>query len=189
MTNEPMNAFRFEPDPRAASAGSPTVLLVEDEPEVVHACELRLRALGFGVDIASDGEEGVSKAARGRPDAIVMDVRMPKKDGLTALGELKRRAATRDIPVIMLSASLSAEESSLRGGARFFLRKPYRPESLVAAIRAATAQAGMDGNPTHSDCSRGAGAVYSGAPAATDDEQLEHARPPAHDDAHDPDRR
>lgn len=123
---------------RRSIAASRRVLLVEDEPEVAFACTLRLRALGFDVDRAADGDEGVTKASAGHPDAIVMDVRMPKKDGLATLSELKRRPDTRDIPVIMLSASLNAEEASLRGGARFFLRKPYRSESLIAALNAVT---------------------------------------------------
>jgi DNA-binding response OmpR family regulator len=135
-------------EPNATRRQHPLVLLVEDEPEVMHACQVRLQASGFDVDTALDGDQAIAKARSAMPDAIVLDVRMSKKDGLTALAELKSRPETRDIPVIMLSASLYAEAASLRRGARFFLRKPFRSQSLVAAIDAATHRPPAPRNPS-----------------------------------------
>ena len=60
-----------------------TVLLIEDDREILNVAALRLRAAGYATMAAADGEEGVQRALADRPDAIVMDVRMPKKDGMT----------------------------------------------------------------------------------------------------------
>ena len=72
-----------------------------------------------------------------KPDAIVMDIRMPRKDGMTALAELQQNSATRDIPVIVLSASLRDQQRALDAGARFFLPKPYHGKNLLAAVSTA----------------------------------------------------
>ena len=86
---------------------------------------------------AADGEEGVQRAVADRPDAIVLDVRMPKKDGMTALAELQEQDETRHIPVVMLSASVVDQQRALEAGARFFLTKPYQGRDLLSAVSAA----------------------------------------------------
>ena len=113
------------------------VLLVDDDREIVRGASLRLKAAGFGTLFAHDGGAGVAAAVAHKPDAIVLDVRMPRMDGLAALRELRRREATKNIPIIMLSASLVDQKQSLEEGARFFVRKPYQGEELVAAVRKA----------------------------------------------------
>lgn len=114
-----------------------TVLVVDDDREIVTAATLRLRAAGFLTLTASDGESGVALAAQSPPDVIVLDVRMPRMDGLAALGELKQRNDTKDIPVVMLSASTVDQQAALQAGARFFLNKPYRGDALVCAVTSA----------------------------------------------------
>ncbi len=120
---------------------SQKILLVDDDREIVRGASLRLQAAGYGTVSAGDGLDGVVVAVDQRPDAIVLDVRMPRMDGLSALRELKRRDATKDIPVVMLSASLVDQKQALEGGARFFVRKPYQGQELVAAIQEAMAEA------------------------------------------------
>jgi CheY-like chemotaxis protein len=115
----------------------PIVLVVDDDHEIVMAATLRLRAAGYRTQIAYDGESGVALAAKCQPNVIVLDVRMPRMDGLTALGKLKGRRDTKDIPVVMLSASVVDQQAALNAGARFFLKKPYRGETLVQAVAAA----------------------------------------------------
>ncbi len=100
--------------------------------------ELRLKSAGYHTSVASDGDEGVRKAIEDKPDAIVMDVRMPKKDGMAALIELKEMEQTKCIPVVMLSASIVDQQRALDAGARFFLTKPYQGQDLVASVSAAT---------------------------------------------------
>ena len=62
-----------------------TVLLVDDDPEIINGAKLRLRAAGYDTVTAHDGEQGVATAIETKPDVIVLDVRMPKKYGLQAL--------------------------------------------------------------------------------------------------------
>ncbi|MBC8354328.1 MAG: response regulator [Planctomycetes bacterium] len=114
-----------------------TVLLIEDDGEIRHIASLRLRAAGYKTMDAEDGDEGVLKAVAEHPDAIVMDVRMPKKDGMTALVELKEHKETRNIPIVMLSASIVDRQRALEAGARFFLTKPYQGRNLLATVAAA----------------------------------------------------
>jgi CheY-like chemotaxis protein len=116
-----------------------TVLVVDDDCEIVAAATIRLRAAGYRTQSACDGESGVALAAECHPDIILLDVRMPRKDGLTALKELKNRSDTKDIPIVMLSASIVDQKAALDAGARFFLKKPYRGDKLVQAVAAALA--------------------------------------------------
>lgn len=112
----------------------PTVLVVDDDCEVSQCLSVRLQSSGFQVLSASDGEEGVLAAHSHHPDAIVLDVRMPKKDGLTALRELRNDPATKNTPIIMLSASIHDQQTALKSGASFFVRKPYEAEEVLSAI-------------------------------------------------------
>ena len=118
-------------------ANPATVLMVEDDDEIASAVCLRLRAAGYHTLTASDGEAGVASAVANHPDAILLDVRLPRRDGLSVLSELRRRSATKHIPVVVLSASVVDQQAALDAGARFFLRKPYRGDMLVQAIRTA----------------------------------------------------
>jgi DNA-binding response OmpR family regulator len=112
--------------------------MIDDDREIVRGACLRLQAAGYVMLTAHDAERGIATALDHRPDVIVLDVRLPRRDGLFVLSELKRRPETRDIPVVMLSASVVDQQAALNSGARFFLKKPYRGDHLVRAI--ATAQ-------------------------------------------------
>ncbi len=116
------------------------ILLVEDDSDICFGTSLRLRTQGYEPIMASDGEAAVASAVANHPDAIVMDVRMPGMDGVTALVRLKKNEGTRRIPVIMLSASIGDRQGSLDAGARFFLDKPYQAKTLVAAVETAIAE-------------------------------------------------
>lgn len=111
-----------------------SVLLVDDNPEILLGIRLRLEALGCRTFTAADGRSGIESAIANRPDAIVMDVRMPGISGLEAVAELKSRPDTNNIPIIVLSASLADEESALDAGAHFFIKKPYVGTELLAVI-------------------------------------------------------
>ncbi|SFJ60592.1 response regulator transcription factor [Planctomicrobium piriforme] len=113
-----------------------TVLIVDDDADIRRGASLRLQMAGYDTLFACDGEEGVAKAATCQPDAVLLDVRMPKKDGLAVLSDLRIRADTSNIPVVMISASLADEKAALQLGAAYFLRKPYQGQSLLAAVKA-----------------------------------------------------
>ena len=118
------------------------VLIVDDEKRLVDAVAQNLRRHNIDVDVAYDGEEGLFNALSGVYDAVLLDILMPKKDGLTVLAEL--RGENVETPVIMLSA-LGEVEDRVRGlnlGADDYLPKPFRTEELVARIKAVTRRRG-----------------------------------------------
>jgi DNA-binding response OmpR family regulator len=121
-------------------AEGPRILLVDDDRDLVLATKVRLKAAGFQVLTAHDGEQGLASALAHRPDAILLDVRMPGMDGLCTLARLRECDATRTTPVVMLSASLLDRCKALDLGAHYFLEKPYDTRALVAAIRSAMAE-------------------------------------------------
>ena len=118
-----------------------TILVVDDERQIAQVACLRLEAAGYRTITAGDGEQGVAAAAQEQPHAIILDVRMPRMDGLTALAELRSRDDTNHIPIIMLSASLVDKPAALDAGARFFLTKPYNAEQFITAVHKAVAEA------------------------------------------------
>lgn len=115
-----------------------TILIVDDDRQIAESTALRLRSAGYKILVAHDGAEGVATAHLKKPDAIVLDIRMPFLDGMAALGELKSNSGTRRIPVVMLSASVVDQNAALDAGARFFVRKPFCGRELVDAVNVAT---------------------------------------------------
>ena len=120
-----------------------TVLLIDDEREILRSVALRMRCDGFRVISAWDGQQGLDLASKESPDAIVLDIRMPVMDGWTVLTHLKERSATACIPVVMLSASIQERsyKRALDLGARYFLEKPFDAGTLVGTVHAAIDEA------------------------------------------------
>jgi signal transduction histidine kinase len=112
------------------------VLLVDDNEDVRQSLELRLRAAGYDVMSANDGREGADLARSQQPDVIVLDVRMPRQDGLVTLRELQAGETTRHIPVIMLSASKAEQRQTRELGAKYFIQKPFDARTVMSAIEA-----------------------------------------------------
>ena len=120
-----------------------TVLIVDDEPDIVLLVRINLELAGHEVLSAADGEEALAVAREHHPDVIVLDVMMPKLDGWGVLEQLKADpdVVVRTIPVVMLTA-LTTDQDQVRGGiegAIEYLSKPVAPEALVAAVEAAMA--------------------------------------------------
>jgi CheY-like chemotaxis protein len=112
------------------------VLIVDDSAEMREMYALYLAGAGCAVDQASQGFEAFDKAIKGRPDAIVMDLRMPKLDGWEAVRLLKNRSQTRDTPIIALTGDSDIEHLKLarNAGCATVLLKPCPPDQLHAAI-------------------------------------------------------
>lgn len=112
------------------------VLVVDDEPAVRDSLRRSLTFNGYTVDVASDGEEALLKIGQKRPDAVVLDIMMPRFDGLATCRAL--RAAGDDVPVLMLTArdEVSDRVSGLDAGADDYLPKPFALEELLARLRA-----------------------------------------------------
>ncbi|HZA51623.1 MAG TPA: ATP-binding protein [Myxococcaceae bacterium] len=116
----------------------PRVLVVEDEPEVAAIVSEILRSR-YRVELARDGAEGVAKARALEPDLVVMDVFLPKLDGLDAAAALKASSDTAEIPVILLSAHQGVAEKlrALNLGAVDYLAKPFQALELLACAERA----------------------------------------------------
>jgi DNA-binding response OmpR family regulator len=111
------------------------ILVIEDDPDVVHVVEAFLAREGFEVTTARDGVDGLEVALASDPDLIVLDWMLPRLDGPTLLRRLR---AERSTPVIMLTAR-SEEEDRIAGlevGADDYVAKPFSPRELVARVRA-----------------------------------------------------
>jgi len=117
---------------------APKVLLVDDDRLIHRLYQPHVERAGYQMLSAFDGAEAFATAARELPQVIVMDIMMPKSDGLSAMRELKANEKTKDIPVIIMTVNphfqLSQMESQLAGAA-LFLTKPFGPASLVAALQ------------------------------------------------------
>ncbi|MEP3482394.1 MAG: response regulator [Fuerstiella sp.] len=116
---------------------STTVLIIDDDPDVRTGTRVRLKAAGYKTLEAENGFKGIAMAIEHVPDAILLDVRMPKMDGLTALKLMQNNAITKDTPVVMLSASHVDQTEALDSGAKYFLSKPYQGSQMLASIEAA----------------------------------------------------
>ncbi|EMI16289.1 two-component system response regulator [Rhodopirellula maiorica SM1] len=110
------------------------VLIVEDDEAIRFGTQLRLETRDFAVSTAIDGCDGLQQIRADQPDVILMDIRMPNMDGLTALAELKADPTTSEIPVIIASASLGDKTTALDIGAKYFLCKPYSNDALFAVV-------------------------------------------------------
>ncbi len=91
----------------------PLILVVDDDPDFLEIIQAKLLAKGFRTESAQDGSEAVEKAVAISPDLILMDIKMPKKDGVNALLELSGNKITKDIPVIFLTSLGEMEMTEL----------------------------------------------------------------------------
>jgi two-component system cell cycle response regulator DivK len=114
-----------------------TILVVEDNEPSRDALARRLERRGFRVRVAEDGHQAVSIAHSARPDLILMDLGLPGIDGWEATRQLKGDAATRDIPIIVLSAHAmtSDRDMALAAGGDEFDTKPVRFHQLLEKIK------------------------------------------------------
>jgi two-component system response regulator MprA len=112
------------------------VLVVDDDPSVRESLRRSLVFNGYQVELADDGEHAIRKVASTHPDVVVLDVMMPRMDGLAACRAL--RAAGDDVPVLMLTArdEVSDRVAGLDAGADDYLPKPFALEELLARLRA-----------------------------------------------------
>ncbi len=116
---------------------APKILIVDDEPFMLRLIEIVLERDGYQLLKAANGSEAVDVATREQPALVVMDAMMPKMDGLTALRLLKSDAATREIPVIILTANPNkfTKDDAVSSGATVFLTKPFSPTQLLSEVR------------------------------------------------------
>ena len=114
------------------------VLVADDDPDILTVVKVNLELDGFEVDTAVDGEDALQKATSNPADVIILDIMMPRMDGLTALHRLRSQASTASIPIILLTAR-GLPEDRVRGlelGADDYITKPFDITELAARVRA-----------------------------------------------------
>jgi two-component system alkaline phosphatase synthesis response regulator PhoP len=118
------------------------ILVVDDEPDFAGIVQQNLEKEGFEVEVAYDGEEGLEKVKANPPDAIVLDVMMPGKDGYQVCAELKADEKFTEIPIILLTAVASHVTSTryshadgMRTEADDYLAKPASAEQITESIK------------------------------------------------------
>jgi two-component system alkaline phosphatase synthesis response regulator PhoP len=123
-------------------ADTKRILVVDDEPDFVSIVKKNLEKAGFSVEVAYDGVEGMDKVRQNPPDAIVLDVMMPEKDGYQVCKELKQDEKYADIPILLLTAvadHVSSTRYSHYDGmsteADDYLPKPASAEDILDSIK------------------------------------------------------
>jgi two-component system alkaline phosphatase synthesis response regulator PhoP len=112
------------------------ILIVEDDPSIGCALEDDLRLEGYAVELVTDGEAAMTRARQERFDLILLDVMLPKKDGLDVCRELRRAGVESSIVLLTARASDTDKVVGLDLGADDYITKPYSPKELRARIRA-----------------------------------------------------
>lgn len=112
------------------------VLVVDDEIHIIHVVAIKLRNNGYSVISAENGAEAFKLACEEQPDIVVTDFQMPVMTGLDLVRELRGNDATKDIPVIMLTAREFAIENEQKEDLQIseFLSKPFSPKELLRSI-------------------------------------------------------
>ena len=121
------------------------ILIVEDDPRNMTLTSDMLKVSGYTTIEAKDGEQGVILARKSKPDLILMDLMMPKKDGYTACHEIKADPATKNIPVVMLTAidNQGNKDIARIWGADDYITKPLDMQVLVNTISPLLAATGV----------------------------------------------
>ncbi len=112
------------------------VLVIDDEPDVLLLCKLNLEHAGHEVLGALEAAEGLALAREARPDVVVLDLMLPAMDGYQVLAALREDAATRDLPVVILTAKAQMKDRMRcwEDGASDFVTKPFPPEQLLDSL-------------------------------------------------------
>src|SRR5262245_64530570 len=115
----------------------PQILVVDDDPTSLEVLRARLSAQGYEVVIAVDGDDALRCARELEPDLVLLDVMMPKIDGISVLKELKQDATLRYIPVILVTAKVDTRDivKGLEAGGDDYITKPFEQAVVVARIR------------------------------------------------------
>ncbi len=112
------------------------ILIVDDQADTRHMLRMLLQFNGFQVNEAFDGVDALEKIQATKPDAMILDVMMPRMDGITLCKKLRSHPQTIDLPIIMLSGktTVEAENEGLQAGANYYMFKPMAIQLLLKNI-------------------------------------------------------
>jgi len=116
-----------------------TILIIEDDASVRTLLQKSLTTKGFNVHVAEDGLRGLTSLEAINPDLIIVDIMMPRLDGMTFVKAIKGNTKTQKIPVIFLTAK-NDPKTMIQGinlGARFYVTKPFQVDELLAKVQRA----------------------------------------------------
>jgi two-component system phosphate regulon response regulator PhoB len=122
----------------STNLAKPLVLVVEDEAALATMLRYNLEKQGFRVDEAADGQEALTRISEAPPDLVLLDWMLPVMSGIEVCRQIRRRPATRDLPVIMVTAR-TEDQDAVRGlntGADDYIIKPFNMDALLARMRA-----------------------------------------------------
>lgn len=116
---------------------SKSVLLVEDEPNIIEAISFLLERDGWTVRIHSQGTDAIEAVERVSPDVVILDVMLPGRSGFDILRDLRNKDATRDLPILMLTARGQTKDRELAEsyGVSHFMTKPFSNEEMLCKVR------------------------------------------------------
>ncbi len=121
------------------------ILVVDDEPEIVQLVSRMMEGRGHRVSVARDGQEALAAVERERPDLIIIDLNLPKLDGFEVTKRLRAADATRDLPIVMMTAAFPTVADADRGitvGADEYVVKPFLREVLLHNVERLLARRG-----------------------------------------------
>lgn len=121
------------------------ILLIDDDKDVVHALNVRLRSQGYQVAVAGDAIAAVSTARREKPDLIVLDIGLPGGDGFLVMARLKSLYDFALTPIIVVSARdvAATKERALKAGAVAYFQKPVKTPEFLGAVQKALGQSAV----------------------------------------------
>ena len=126
-----------------------TILIVDDEREIRELLRYNLERAGYNVIVSSAGEDALARIFATRPDLVLLDLLLPGLNGLEVLREVRAEPATRDLPIVLLTAR-GAEMDKLLGferGADDYITKPFSPREVIARVEAVLRRAGSAPGP------------------------------------------
>lgn len=114
-----------------------TILIVEDEENLVELLKFRLESNGYNVDFALDGKAGLEKIRILKPDLVILDIMIPKMHGYEVLRLAKASGETKEIPILVLTARSQQRDRSkaLMSGADAYIAKPFEPAELLDEVK------------------------------------------------------
>lgn len=121
----------------SAAREVPLVLIADDDEDILALVALRFRRSGLEVILARDGEEALELIRTRAPDVAVLDIAMPKLTGIEVVRQVRESEATRDLPVVLLTARAAEKdvELGIEAGADEYVTKPFSPQDLYACVK------------------------------------------------------